>query len=72
MARVNDSRLSATLIISQGEVGIDVPVGDHGEVEMVSFCRLVRINGADELNELRHTKTHDSRDEPQVLAATVT
>lgn len=46
------------MIISEGEVGIDVPVGDHGEVEMVSFRRLVRINGADELNELGDTETH--------------
>lgn len=50
------------MIISEGEVGIDVPVGDHGEVEMVSFRRLVRINGADELDELSDTETHDRRE----------
>lgn len=49
------------MIISEGEVGIDVPVGDHGEVEMVSFRRCVWINSADELNELRDRETHDSR-----------
>lgn len=49
------------MIISEGEVGIDVPVRDHGEVEMVSFRRLVWINSADELNELRDTKTHGGR-----------
>lgn len=45
------------MIISEGEVGIDVPVGDHGEVEMVTFQWLVWINSADELNELRHKDT---------------
>lgn len=46
-----------------------MPVGDHGEVEMVSFHRLVWINSADELNELRDTKT--LRDEPQVSDAVI-
>lgn len=53
-----------TLVISEGEVGIDVPVGDHGEVEVVSFRRRVRINGADELDELSDTETHEERNEP--------
>lgn len=40
-----------------------MPVREHREVEMVSFHWLVWINGADELDELRETKTR-SRDEP--------
>lgn len=57
------------MIIPEGEVGIDVPVGDHGEVEMVSFRRLVRINGADELDELGDTETHDRRGMSAAAAA---
>lgn len=45
-----------TLIISDGEVWIDVPVGDHGEVEVMSFHRVVGVNGTEQLNNLTYEK----------------
>lgn len=50
--------MTETLIISDGEVWIDALIGDHREVEVVSLHRLVRIDSAEQLNDLRHTKTH--------------
>lgn len=44
-------------MIANGEVRIDVLVGDHGEVEVVTLGRPVGIGGAEQLNELRHKKT---------------
>lgn len=46
-----------TLIVSDGEVWIDVLLRDHGEVEVVSLHGLVRIHGTQQLNELRHKDT---------------
>lgn len=45
------------MIISDGEVWIDVLAGDHGEIEVVSFLRPIWIHGTEQLNELRDTKT---------------
>lgn len=49
--------MNKTLIISDSEVRIDALLRDHGEVEVVSLHRLVRINSTEQLNELRDTKT---------------
>lgn len=51
-------QFNITLIISDSEVWIDVLLRDHREVEVVSFDRVVRVNSAEQLNELRDTKTH--------------
>lgn len=48
--------LTITLIISDCEVWINALLGDHREVEMMSFDRVVWINGAEQLNELREQK----------------
>lgn len=45
--------MKITLIISDGEVWIDVLLWDHGEIEVVSLLGVVEINGTEELNELR-------------------
>lgn len=50
--------LNVTLIISDSEVWIDVLLGDHREVEVVSVHGLVWINSTEQLNELSDTKTH--------------
>lgn len=46
-----------TLVVSDGEVWIDVFLSDHGEVEVVSLSRLVQVHSTEQLNELRDTKT---------------
>lgn len=45
-----------TLIISDCEVWIDALLGDHREVKMVPFNRLVRIRSTESLNYLRDGK----------------
>jgi len=39
-----------TLVVSDGEVGIDVFVWDHGEIEMMAIYRIICISGTDQLN----------------------
>lgn len=41
------------MIISDSEVWIDVLLRDHGEIEVVTLHRLIRINSTEELDELR-------------------
>lgn len=48
--------LTITLIISDCEVWINALLGDHRKVEMMSFDRVVWINSAEQLNELREQK----------------
>lgn len=47
---------NVTLIISDGEVGIDVLFGDHGEVEVVSLHRVIWIHCTKQLNDLQEIK----------------
>lgn len=51
-----------TLIISDCEVWIYAPLGHHGEVEMVSFKRLVWIKSAEQLNYLRDKRKKRNND----------
>lgn len=48
-----------TLIISDGEVGIDVLFRDHGEIEVMSLHRVIWIHSTEQLNYLQETRTDD-------------
>lgn len=52
--------LNITLIISDCEVWINALLGDHRKVEMMSFGRVIWINSAEQLNELREQKKENT------------